>query len=110
MGLLLIRCVGRMLKLCRLQLRPRPSSLLFVVLPFPCVSNSRYLTGDTFKALVSALGFELVQERWHPKSKVAYWLWRWKEEVAPQATLATWTTKTLVNEGPKRNNFTVLID
>lgn len=97
---------GKMLQLCRAQLRQNPESLLFVVLPSPCVNNSRYMTADAFKALVQALGFRLLREKCRPGGKVGYWLWRWEEE---QGDTSEWQTKRLRNDGPKRNNFAILV-
>lgn len=96
-----------MLRLCRDHLFQAPSSLLFIVLPTPCVANSRYMTPDTFKDLVHALGFRLVKERSRPGSKVTYWLWRFEGEIA--GDVSEWRTKRLRNDGPKRNNFAILI-
>lgn len=96
-----------MLRLCRAQLRQNPSSLLFIVLPTPCVTNSRYTTLDAFKRLVEALGFRLLREKCRPGGKVAYWLWRWDE--SGEADVSEWKTKQLRNEGPKRNNFAILV-
>jgi 25S rRNA (adenine2142-N1)-methyltransferase len=97
-----------MLRLCRAQLKPSPASLLFIVLPLPCVTNSRYTTVESFNALVADVGFELVHERWKPNGKVAYWLWRWSPDVAMDTR--KWKKKTLKNEGKTRNNFTVLLE
>jgi len=97
-----------MLQLCRAQLKPQPSSLLFIVLPLPCVTNSRYTTVESFNALVADVGFELVHQRWKPNGKVAYWLWRWSDNAA--LDLRRWKKKQLRNDGKTRNNFTVLIE
>lgn len=98
---------GRMLQLCRAHLHPRPSSMLFIVLPLPCVSNSRYTTVESFKQLVAAVGFKLVEEQWRPQGKVAYWLWRWDGAVGDTSTFRK---KRLLNDGAGRNNFTILVE
>ncbi|KAL1406060.1 25S rRNA (adenine2142-N1)-methyltransferase [Vanrija albida] len=97
---------GRMLKLCHAQLRSRPSSLLFITLPLPCVANSRYMTHDHFKRLVESIGFTLVKEQWREGGKVACWLWRRREEGSVPAEFGS---KKLLNDGKKRNNFTILV-
>jgi 25S rRNA (adenine2142-N1)-methyltransferase len=99
-----------MLQLCRAQLRPSPNSLLFIVLPLPCVTNSRYTTVESFNTLVADVGFELMHERWKPNGKVAYWLWRWREHPAPARDLRRWNKKTLRNDGKTRNNFAILLE
>ncbi|CAK9786830.1 unnamed protein product [Cutaneotrichosporon oleaginosum] len=98
---------GRMLRLCRAHLLPRPSSMLFIVLPFPCVNNSRYTTTESFKQLVTSLGFKLEQEHWRPHGKVAYWLFRW--DVATR-DISQFRRKRILNDGATRNNFTILIE
>lgn len=98
---------GRMLHLCRAQLKPEPTSLLFIVLPLPCVSNSRYTTIESFNRLVSDIGFELVHERWRPNGKVAYWLWRWSDKMT--LDLREWNKKKIRNDGKTRNNFAILL-
>ncbi|BEI91728.1 uncharacterized protein CcaverHIS019_0405480 [Cutaneotrichosporon cavernicola] len=98
---------GRMLRLCRAHLLPQPSSMLFIVLPFPCVSNSRYTTAESFKQLVTALGFKLEREQWRPHGKVAYWLFRW---CSTTDDVSQFKKKRILNDGPTRNNFTILVE
>ncbi|BEJ07279.1 hypothetical protein CcaverHIS641_0405480 [Cutaneotrichosporon cavernicola] len=99
--------LGRMLRLCRAHLLPQPSSMLFIVLPFPCVSNSRYTTAESFKQLVTALGFKLEREQWRPHGKVAYWLFRW---CSTTDDVSQFKKKRILNDGPTRNNFTILVE
>lgn len=95
-----------MLQLCREHLKPRPSSLLFIVLPLPCVTNSRYMTASSFTELVTAVGFTLVKKQWKDGGKVAYWLFQW----APTSgALHRWSSKRLINDGPGRNNFSIVV-
>ncbi|GMK59331.1 hypothetical protein CspeluHIS016_0703460 [Cutaneotrichosporon spelunceum] len=81
--------------------------MLFIVLPLPCVSNSRYTTVESFKQLVTALGFKLEQEQWRPRGKVAYWLFRWRSTTED---VVKFKRKKILNDGPTRNNFTILIE
>ncbi|BEI99501.1 hypothetical protein CcaverHIS631_0405440 [Cutaneotrichosporon cavernicola] len=85
---------GRMLRLCRAHLLPQPSSMLFIVLPFPC-------------QLVTALGFKLEREQWRPHGKVAYWLFRW---CSTTDDVSQFKKKRILNDGPTRNNFTILVE
>lgn len=106
--MLLLMDAGRMLQLCREHLKPNSSSLLFVVLPLPCVTNSRYMTATGFSELVTAVGFRLVKQQWKEGGKVAYWLFQWAP-TGPQEALQRWSSKRLVNDGPGRNNFSIVV-
>ncbi|KAK4683695.1 25S rRNA (adenine2142-N1)-methyltransferase, partial [Tremellales sp. Uapishka_1] len=103
---------GRMLSLAHSQLRPAPSSFLFLVLPLPCITNSRYMSLSSLQCLMACIGFELVKERWKPGGKVGYWLYRWKEVdlgIDTADERERWRKKTIENEGPKRNNFAIVL-
>ncbi|KAI0362723.1 hypothetical protein OH77DRAFT_1467733 [Trametes cingulata] len=100
---------GRMLRLAHTMLRP--SGLLFVALPLPCVLNSRYMTPEHFQGLMTAVGFEQLRTRWREGGKMAYWLFR----KAPSASSSTYDDhmlyqkkKTVFRQG-NRNNFVVLL-
>ena len=54
-----------------------------------------------------AVGFELVKERNKVGGKVAYWLWAWRTR--PTSIEDRWGKKRLEMDGPKRNNFAVLL-
>lgn len=47
---------------------------LFLVLPRPCVANSRYLDEDRLRVVMRALGFRCVRRK--VTAKLAYWFWR----------------------------------
>ncbi len=95
-----------MLCLIHEHLLPSPSSYLFMVLPLPCIANSRYITPERFAELLRTVGFEQVKSRWKVGGKVAYWLFRW---AAPQAGSDRWRSKKVVNEGKRRNNFAIVL-
>ncbi|KAL2915619.1 25S rRNA (adenine2142-N1)-methyltransferase [Polyrhizophydium stewartii] len=63
---------GEMIRHSRRFLVPR--GLLYIVLPLPCIANSRYLTHEHFVALVASLHLELVE--YHHASKLAFYLFR----------------------------------
>lgn len=93
---------GEMLKRTTLFLEPPSTesrSSLFLVLPLPCVSNSRYFNRKVLSEIMTGLGFEQVQ--YYEAKKVAYWLFDWKK---PMNNLGV-RAKTEVNPGKKRNNF-----
>ncbi|WVQ75442.1 hypothetical protein IAR50_005067 [Cryptococcus sp. DSM 104548] len=97
---------GEMLYAMRSQLKQRDSSLLFLVLPLPCLNNSRYLTKPAFVQLMKVVGFDLVQERFKPNGKVGYWLWQWAES---EGDVSPWRKKAIMTDGPKRNNFAIIL-
>ncbi|PVH16614.1 uncharacterized protein CXQ87_004909 [Candidozyma duobushaemuli] len=89
---------GEMLKRMAQFLLPvseTPSSV-FMVLPLPCVSNSRYMSRELFLEVMGKVGFS--QVKYHEANKVAYWLFDWngkkprtgkkekKKEILPGAT------------------------
>ena len=99
---------GRMLFLMHEHLRPTESSLLFLVLPSSCIANSRYISSDSLRKLMAAIGFEFVQESWKVGGKLGYWLWRWRPIIATQ-DMARWEKKVVQTEGSKRNNFSIVL-
>ncbi|KAL5529461.1 hypothetical protein ACEPAG_5446 [Sanghuangporus baumii] len=48
----------------------RPDGLLFLALPLPCVSNSRYLTFEHLTKLMEYIGFMKIGERWKEGGKM----------------------------------------
>ncbi|EPS40702.1 hypothetical protein H072_5418 [Dactylellina haptotyla CBS 200.50] len=76
---------------------------LFFVLPAPCVTNSRYLTGDKLEEIMASMGYEEVRKKVSPK--LVYYLYRYhgngtggkfkKVELLP---------------GGKRNNFAIVVE
>jgi 25S rRNA (adenine2142-N1)-methyltransferase len=97
-----------MLALIHAHLKPESSSLLFLVLPLPCVTNSRYLSPSTLLDMMKCVGFELVEERWKEGGRVGYWLWAWREQL-PAEEWARWRRKRIVTDGSRKNNFAILL-
>jgi len=83
-----------------------PSSLpcLFVVLPLPCLTNSRYMTHDHFVSIMNSLGYDLLER--HESQKLSYTLFRWNSD--KQDTKKTFK-KVEINPGRTRNNFAVVM-
>ena len=73
---------------------------LFVVLPLPCVENSRYLTTEHFLDMMSSLGYILKESK--QSKRIAYWLFHWNGTLNE----TSWTKK-IIREGAKRNNFAI---
>lgn len=78
-------------------------SALFLVLPRPCVANSRYFDSKQTINILQALGFTLAVQ--HESRKLAYWLFDWcgpvdKIDPIPKREIST---------GPSRNNFCIVL-
>jgi 25S rRNA (adenine2142-N1)-methyltransferase len=75
---------------------------LFLVLPAPCVTNSRYLDEERLEGIMESLGYKLVKRKL--SSKLIYGLWCLREE--PRKV--TWK-KEEIRSGKSRNNFAVVM-
>ncbi|KZV94060.1 hypothetical protein EXIGLDRAFT_673417 [Exidia glandulosa HHB12029] len=99
---------GRMLMMCRNFLKS--NGLLFVALPLPCVTNSRYLTIDHFKLFTSYIGLRCLEEQWKAGRKMAYFLLeRVEDPLRSSAELSLFTKKRELLKGANRNNFCILL-
>ena len=77
---------------------------LFLVLPAPCVTNSRYLDEERLTAIMRSLGYSIVASK--TTQRLVYYLWR-KDSVAP-ARGERFAKKEL-KPGSFRNNFAVVL-
>ncbi|TFK67897.1 hypothetical protein BDN72DRAFT_724793, partial [Pluteus cervinus] len=91
-----------MLKLANSMLTP--SGYLFLVLPLPCVANSRYLTFEHLEELMVVLGFRQLKVQWRHHGKIAYWLFRKETDVL--TFVPTDFRKRAIRQG-NRNNFSI---
>lgn len=110
---------GDMLRRTTIFLRERDANLLedadtagsnhlpclFVVLPLPCLSNSRYMTHAHFVSIMDNLGYELFEH--HKSQKLSYMLFRWNRSHHGRSKNFK---KTEINPGRTRNNFAVVVD
>lgn len=78
--------------------------LLFLVLPAPCVTNSRYLDQKRLEDIMASLGYHLIKVK--VSSKLFYSLWRLAEPVVEAGKVFA---KTEINPGRQRNNFCVIL-
>jgi 25S rRNA (adenine2142-N1)-methyltransferase len=69
--------------------------------------NSRYLTCEKLTALMNAVGFSQVQERWKAGGKMIYLLYQKRTQTAPQST-ESFAKKVVLRQGD-RNNFCILL-
>ncbi len=77
---------------------------LFLVLPEPCVSNSRYLDEARLKAIMNSLGFEEVQSK--VTRRLVYYLWK---RAAERPKIVPNYTKKEIRSGSSRNNFSIVL-
>lgn len=75
---------------------------MFLVLPAPCIANSRYMDEKLLAEIMNSLGYVLVKRKL--TSKLIYYLWR-LESVAEKKRFH----KREVNPGGARNNFCILL-
>jgi 25S rRNA (adenine2142-N1)-methyltransferase len=97
--------VGRydMLKRTTLFLRECQNDVfpaLFIVLPLPCIENSRYLTMEHFLGIMGSLGYILKESK--TTKRMGYWLFHWNGKVEEKI----WKKK-VICEGGGRNNFAI---
>ncbi|KAK2839346.1 hypothetical protein FQN49_006231 [Arthroderma sp. PD_2] len=78
---------------------------LFLVLPAACVLNSRYLTEERLDDILASLGYQLLQRK--VSSKLIYYLWKYSD--AEVRTKGVGYAKEIINPGPGRNNFAVVM-
>lgn len=95
----MLRRITKFLKEPRNQ---EPSSL-FLVLPLPCIANSRYFDKSLLSRIMASLGFAEVE--YYEAKKIAYWLFDWKGKSA-MAKMQPYKKKELYG-GATRNNFYV---
>ncbi|KAJ7074332.1 putative methyltransferase-domain-containing protein [Mycena amicta] len=95
---------GRMLRLAHQFIVP--GGLLFLALPLPCVMNSRYLTAEHLTALMQAVGFCQMKERWKPGGKMIYLLY--SKGGSGSTVTEPFTRKNVLRTG-NRNNFAILL-
>ncbi|PGH29481.1 hypothetical protein GX50_07772 [[Emmonsia] crescens] len=92
---------------------------LFLVLPAACVLNSRYFTEERLQAIMSSLGYKMVQRK--VTSKLIFYLWEYcattttttardeREERTQKGGTTAFFRKEMLNPGGNRNNFTVTL-
>jgi 25S rRNA (adenine2142-N1)-methyltransferase len=77
---------------------------LFLVLPAPCLSNSRYLDQDRLDSIMASMGYEKAMEK--ITQRLVYYLWK-RLDTKPK----TWQAfpKKEVRSGSSRNNFAIVL-
>jgi len=77
---------------------------LFVVLPAPCVENSRYLTEEHFEAIMNSIGYLKIKQK--ISAKLYYSLW--KLTPRPPKSAKSFP-KVEINPGKTKNNFCIVL-
>jgi 25S rRNA (adenine2142-N1)-methyltransferase len=77
---------------------------LFLVLPAPCVSNSRYLDEERLEGIMLSLGYKRVRRKM--SAKLVYYLWRYDEALTVEGQRFG---KEEIRKGGSRNNFAVVV-
>ncbi|CAO2649475.1 Nn.00g068600.m01.CDS01 [Neocucurbitaria sp. VM-36] len=77
--------------------------VLFLVLPLPCVDNSRYLDEELLLKILGNLGF--VRNYSKNTSKLCYYLFSWTGNVT-----SVKTEKKKIKDGPGMNNFCIVLE
>lgn len=110
-GEMLRRTVDFMLEPCAAMAtdKPAPSEsrlpALFLVLPAPCVTNSRYLDESGLNNIMTLLGYKVSQRKCSPKLISFLYTWNGSEEVQERHKVV----KKEVSPGAKRNNFCIVL-
>ncbi|KAL8979123.1 MAG: hypothetical protein Q9205_005469 [Flavoplaca limonia] len=78
---------------------------LFLVLPAPCVTNSRYMDEKRLEDIMISMGY--VKTRRKLGKKLIYYLWRYVEHDAKRQLMKF--RKQEIRPGGKRNNFSIVL-
>lgn len=77
---------------------------LFLVLPAPCVTNSRYMDENHLQSIMNAIGYEKAQTKL--TQKLVYYLWTRQDK--PAVGFRPFK-KVEIRPGPTRNNFSIVL-
>jgi 25S rRNA (adenine2142-N1)-methyltransferase len=76
---------------------------LFLVLPAPCVTNSRYMDEAKLETIMESLGYVNVTKKL--SNKLIYYLWRMVSPARPTTSFK----KVEIRSGKDRNNFAIVL-
>lgn len=77
---------------------------LFLVLPAPCVTNSRYLDEERLTAIMESIGYQVVESK--TTQRLVYYLWRRTSDQVGNEKLFR---KEEIRSGSTRNNFAITL-
>eukprot|EP00123_Amoebidium_parasiticum_P021475 comp68058_c0_seq1/m.48061 comp68058_c0_seq1/g.48061 ORF comp68058_c0_seq1/g.48061 comp68058_c0_seq1/m.48061 type:complete len:303 (-) comp68058_c0_seq1:411-1319(-) len=98
-----VRKRGEMIKRAREHLTE--GGFMFLILPLPCVVNSRYMNEELLLKIATHVGYKLVKSK--QSKKLAFYCFSKVEETGDSTGIAF--PKRVVNKGPDRNNFTIVL-
>ncbi|ODV58255.1 25S rRNA (adenine2142-N1)-methyltransferase ASCRUDRAFT_77961 [Ascoidea rubescens DSM 1968] len=79
---------------------------LFLVLPLPCIKNSRYLNLQLLtEKVMKPLNFSIIKQ--HESNKLFYSLWKWHGLKKDTDIINIKYKKQTIQEGSNRNNFSI---
>ncbi|GAA6062207.1 hypothetical protein JCM10212_006488 [Sporobolomyces blumeae] len=88
-------------------LRRAPSSgYLYIVLPLPCLTNSRYMNHARFRSILASTGWTEVKQ--HDSAKLTYWFVKESEPAGSKGDGKAWKREEVV-KGVERNNFCIVV-
>lgn len=89
-------------------LKRKSPGYLYVVLPLPCLTNSRYLDENRFRSILKSTNWEPIAQ--HDSPKLTYWFLREtvKDGDKRKGDGAIWKREECV-AGVKRNNFCITV-
>ncbi len=77
---------------------------LFLVLPAPCVTNSRYLDEGRLESIMESIGYRRAKRKL--SSKLVYYLWKYEPQDSDMARVFR---KEQMRSGSSRNNFAIVL-
>ena len=77
---------------------------LFLVLPAPCVTNSRYLDERRLESIMESIGYKRAKRKL--SSKLVYYLWKYEPRNSVMPRLFK---KEQLRSGSSRNNFAIVL-
>ncbi|KAK4055956.1 25S rRNA (adenine2142-N1)-methyltransferase [Microbotryomycetes sp. JL221] len=103
---LVVNFVGSLTKraemLCHAHKYLKPEGLLYLVLPLPCLTNSRYTSHERLNAILSSCGWQSVKQ--HDSAKLSFWLLKRIKSNGQTCK------REQVRTGAQRNNFCIIVD
>ena len=95
-----IRKRGDMLRKCPKLMVDQ--GYLFIVLPLPCLDNSRYLNEELFVSMLASLGFDVCA--CHSSKKLSFFMFRKTRQVQVKSF-----PKKILRKGGNHNNFAIVL-
>jgi 25S rRNA (adenine2142-N1)-methyltransferase len=77
---------------------------LFLVLPAPCIMNSRYMNEEQLTLMMASLGYVLLKRK--QTAKLLYYLWLLRDRPMPKEQNFA---KREIHLGGQRNNFSIVL-